>query len=84
MTAETQDTCALCKHFRMKQYPKHAEIGLGRCMGYDGTAAPLIKPFHAWSTKACARFMPDWSTRPARIEWIEAQRAKQPAQAAQE
>jgi hypothetical protein len=77
MTEEIKDICALCKHFKMKEYPKHAEVGLGRCTGYDGTATPLIKPFHSWSTKACTRFRQDWATTPTREAWIAKQRSKQ-------
>lgn len=74
MTVIAADCCARCKHFKMKEYPDHARVGLGRCMGYDN-AQPLIKPFVPWSAKPCARF-----SRAAdvvvRQEWIDKQLAK--------
>ena len=77
MSAAPGDICALCKHFKMKEYPEHAKVGLGRCMGYDKEFTPLKNPFAPWSMKACARFKQDWATTPAREEWIAKQRAKQ-------
>jgi hypothetical protein len=80
MSAAPEDICALCHHFKMKEYPKHAKEGLGRCMGYDGTMAQLIKPFVYWGTKACKRY-----ARPAnlaeRMAWVEKKQSKtQPEQ----
>jgi len=77
MKAPAGDICAQCTHFKMKGYPEHARVGLGRCMGYDGTFTPLLNPFRAWSTKACSRFSQDWSGRAARQVWIDKQQAKQ-------
>ncbi|MFC3457229.1 hypothetical protein [Massilia haematophila] len=76
MTTLAGDICAQCTHFKMKEYPDHAKVGLGRCMGYDGTFTPLANPFRAWSTKACSRFRQDWTNRAARQEWIDKQTAK--------
>ena len=77
MTAPAGDICAQCTHFKMKEYPEHARVGLGRCVGYDATFTPLLNPFHAWSTKACRRFSQDWAGRAQRQAWIDKQRAKQ-------
>jgi hypothetical protein len=63
-----EDICARCKHFRMREYPEHAAVGLGRCFGYDNTMAPLKNPFTPWSTKACARYIRVWDE--ARDVWI--------------
>ena len=30
MTDQIADICALCKHFKMKEYPQHAAVGIGR------------------------------------------------------
>jgi len=79
MSAEPGDICAQCKHFRMKEYPDHARVGLGRCMGYD-KAQPLSNPFHSWRTRACVRFERDWAGKATREAWIE----KQGAQASQQ
>ena len=75
MTAPT-NICAQCKHFRMKEYPDHARVGLGRCMGYDGTMAELKNPFYAWGTKACTRFKMDFDGKAQRDAWIEKKRAQ--------
>jgi hypothetical protein len=77
MTAETKDICALCKHFKMKEYPDHARVGLGRCMGYDKDIRTLSNPFTPWSTKACVRFRQDWAGTEKRMEWIEKKRSQQ-------
>ncbi|HBI70704.1 MAG TPA: hypothetical protein DDZ22_17370 [Massilia sp.] len=77
MRAAAGDICAQCAHFKMKEYPEHARVGLGRCMGYDGTFTPLLNPFRAWGTKACARFSRDWAGRAARQAWIDKQNVKQ-------
>jgi hypothetical protein len=45
MSAAPGDICALCKHFKMKEYPEHAKVGLGRRMGYDKEFTPLKNPF---------------------------------------
>jgi len=82
MTQPVGDICAHCKHFKMKEYPDHAKVGLGRCMGYDKDFTKLANPFHAWSTKACKRFSQDWAGRAARQAWIDKQtaQAEQPKQ----
>ena len=74
MTVIPADNCARCKHFKMKEYPDHARVGLGRCMGYD-MAQPLTNPFVPWQTKPCVRFFraPDFMLRQ---EWIDKQLAK--------
>jgi hypothetical protein len=76
MTAIGNEICALCQHFKMKEYPEHARVGLGRCMGYDSTMAPLINPFVPWQKPACTRY-----ARPAnkaeRVAWVEKRQAKE-------
>lgn len=54
--SEQSTICALCQHFKMKEYPDHARVGAGRCMGYDGTREQLIHPFLSWKTRACVRY----------------------------
>lgn len=76
MTVIPADMCARCKHFKMKDYPEHARVGLGRCMGYDDATTPLKNPFTPWSGKPCARFFraADVETRQ---KWIDKQLAKE-------
>jgi hypothetical protein len=76
MTAKIEEICAMCKHFKMKEYPQHAREGLGRCMGYDKDRTALINPFVQWKRKACVRFAlgPKITER---LAWIEKQEAKQ-------
>jgi hypothetical protein len=77
MTALNEDICALCHHFKMKEYPQHAKVGLGRCMGYDGTHTQLNQPFVPWMTKACKRYERP-ANRAERLTWVEKQQAKKP------
>jgi len=77
MTEEIKDICALCKHFKMREYPEHAREGLGRCMGYDNDPfTKLSNPFISWGKKACARFRQDYAGTEVRTAWVEKQRAK--------
>lgn len=82
MPVIANDNCARCRHFKMKEYPEHAKVGLGRCSGYD-SGQQLINPFLSWSTKPCARFdrAPDVVIRQ---EWIEKQQAKKQRSASTE
>jgi len=77
MSTEPGDICAQCKHFRMKEYPDHARVGLGRCMGYDKAIHQLRNPFVPWRTKACVRFDRDWAKKAEREDWIERRRAQE-------
>jgi hypothetical protein len=76
MTRYMDEICARCDHFKMKEYPDHARVGLGRCMGYDNTMTPLNQPFKPWTTPCCSRYK-----RPAnfaeRDEWVKKKQAKQ-------
>lgn len=60
----------------MKEYPDHARVGLGRCVGYDSTMAPLINPFVPWSKKKCVRYARP-ANRAERVEWVEKRMAKE-------
>jgi hypothetical protein len=78
MTEEIKDICALCKHFKMKDHPQHAAVGIGRCRGYDGDPFTKLKnPFIPWGMKKCARFAQDYAGTVKRVEWVEKQLAKQ-------
>lgn len=79
MIAEGQEVCALCKHFKMKEYPRYARMGMGRCMAYDNTAAPLNNPFVPWKTRRCVRYARP-TNRAERVAWVEARLAKQQEQ----
>lgn len=68
------EICALCGHFKMKEYPEHAKVGLGRCAVRAAVRADRIAPFLPWATPACQRYMaaPNIEDRKA---WIEKRRA---------
>jgi hypothetical protein len=74
--SQSADICALCKHFKMKDHPKHASVGLGRCAGQKGSTAPAIKPFVHWARKACRQYAPA-ANRAERAEWVEKRMAKE-------
>lgn len=65
--------CARCDHFRMKDHPEQAALGMGRCHGYDGHVAP-VEPFVRWDAKFCVNYSraKDWQTRD---RWIARQEA---------
>lgn len=71
-------TCALCRHFRMKDYPAYAALGMGRCGGYDQPDDRLANKFLQWSTRACVRFVFGAGIE-AREAWVKKQRAKESA-----
>jgi len=78
MTEEINDICALCKHFKMREYPEHARVGLGRCMGYDNDpVTKLANPFIPWGKKKCARFKQDYAGTEKRVEWIKNRRKQE-------
>jgi hypothetical protein len=72
MTSNMHEICARCNHFKMKDYPKHAAVGLGRCGGYDNGPTTLIKPFIPWANPGCARWTRAAGME-ARMVWIEKQ-----------
>lgn len=76
MTTLGDEVCAMCQHFKMKEYPEHARVGLGRCMGYDRTNAQLINPFVPWQTKACTRYARP-TNKAERVAWVEARSKKE-------
>lgn len=52
MTQQSTNVCALCGHFKMKEYPEHAKVGLGRCAG-RAARVDVIAPFLPWASPAC-------------------------------
>jgi hypothetical protein len=70
----SNETCALCGHFKMKEYPEHARAGLGRCGVRASTRADRIALFLPWATPACERYVaaPNIEDRKA---WIDKCRA---------
>jgi hypothetical protein len=70
----SNETCALCGHFKMKEYPEHAKVGLGRCAGRGIGPINEIKPFLPWSRPACERYTPALNLAD-REAWIEKRRA---------
>ena len=69
----SDEICALCGHFKMKEYPEHAKVGLGRCAGRGSGRVDEIKPFLPWSRQACDRYTlaPNLADRE---DWIEKRR----------
>lgn len=57
MTQQSMNVCAWCCHFKMKEYPEHAKVGLGRCAG-RGARVDVIAPFLPWKSLACGRYTP--------------------------
>ena len=70
----SEKPCALCGHFKMKEYPEHARVGLGRCVVRAAARADRVAPFLPWATLACQRYVaaPNIEDRKA---WIEKHRA---------
>lgn len=70
----SNEICALCGHFKMKEYPEHAKVGLGRCAGRGSGRVDEIMPFLPWSMLACERYTsaPNVADRQA---WIDKRRA---------
>lgn len=75
MTQSAGDICAQCKHLKMKEYPDHARVGLGRRMGYDNDYRQLANPIVSWKTRACVKFAAADNIAERRA-WIERQQAK--------
>lgn len=73
----SEESCALCGHFKMKEYPEHARVGLGRCIVRAAQRADRIAPFLPWATPACERYVAA-SNIEERKAWTEKRRA--PAQ----
>lgn len=69
------EICATCGHFKMKEYPEHARVGVGRCAG-GAARVDQVKPFLPWSRAACDRYRaaPNMAERAA---WVEKRRAAQ-------
>ena len=58
----SEKPCALCGHFKMKEFPEHAKVGIGRCEG-GARRVDVIKPFVPWNRPACERY-----ARPANLD----------------
>lgn len=67
------EICALCGHFKMKEYPEHAKVGLGRCAG-RAARVDMIAPFLPWKTPVCDRYAPA-ANAGDRQAWIEKRQA---------
>lgn len=70
----SEQACALCGHFKMKEYPEHAKVGLGRCAGRGSGRVDQIRPFLPWSRPACDRYVPAPNLAD-REAWIQKRRA---------
>lgn len=66
--------CALCEHFSFKATPE-PPAGMGRCSGFEGSAAPQVEPFVAWNAVPCVLYgkSRDWQ---AREQWVQRKRAE--------
>ena len=74
MTRQSGEICALCGHFKMKEYPEHAKVGVGRCDGRAAGRVDVIKPFLPWSRPACERYVAP-ANLADRKAWAEKRRA---------
>lgn len=72
------EICATCGHFKMKEYPEHVRVGLGRCVGGAGRF-DQVKPFLPWSRAICERYVPA-SNLADRTAWVEKRQAPQQKQ----
>lgn len=70
----SEPTCALCGHFKMKEYPEHAKVGIGRCDGRAAGRVDVIKPFLPWSRPVCDRYVVPTNLAD-RQAWAEKRRA---------
>lgn len=69
----SEQPCALCRNFKMKEYPEHARVGLGRCTVRASTRADRIAPFLPWETPTCERYVAALNIED-RKAWIEKRR----------
>lgn len=71
--------CAQCQVFSMKEHPKHATEGLGRCRIEEklkpGTPAASIAMFRPWGAEACGKYEAARQMAP-RDKWIKIQEGK--------
>jgi hypothetical protein len=82
MNTGPDDICARCRHFKMKEYPAYAALGMGRCYGYDKELTQPVNKFTALTTQACAKYIRVWDE--ARDAWIAKKLNKEAGTAAQE
>jgi len=66
----SEQPCALCGYFKMKEYPDHAKVELGRCVGRASGRVDEINSFVPWSRRACERYMLA-PNAVKRMAWIE-------------
>jgi hypothetical protein len=67
--------CGFCTEFTMKDAePEYAELGMGRCHGYDQDAMSP-KRYVVWDEK-CILFVRDKRNQGARRQFVDQQRAK--------
>lgn len=71
----SDEICATCGHFKMKEYPEHARVGVGRCAGGAGRV-DQVAPFLPWSRAACDRYAPARNMA-ERTAWVEKRQAAQ-------
>lgn len=76
----SERSCALCGHFKMKEYPEHAKVGIGRCAARGGVRPDRIAPFLPWKSPTCERYTaaPNMGDRKAWIEKRQKNNAAQP------
>lgn len=71
--------CARCEHFGLRDHPKHASEGLGRCSVekklQPGTPAASIAMFRPWAAKACGKYEAARQMAP-RDKWIKMKEGK--------
>ncbi|ADP15384.1 hypothetical protein [Achromobacter xylosoxidans] len=72
MTATVQ--CVACKRFTLRESPRYAELGLGRCSGMADRPGTFVSPSYP---RQCPEYQPAPAEKTAaRIEWLRDQRSE--------
>ncbi|MDT4824714.1 hypothetical protein FQZ97_579710 [compost metagenome] len=72
MTASVQ--CVSCERFTLREAPKYAELGLGRCSGMTARPGSFVSPSFP---RQCPDHQPASAEKTAaRIEWLRDQRSE--------
>lgn len=70
--------CGFCAEFtRQDIEPEYAELGMGRCHGFDTPTSPKV--YVPWNGEFCVLFVRDIRSVPARRRFVESFRAKEAA-----
>ncbi|WP_336885404.1 hypothetical protein [Achromobacter pulmonis] len=71
-----QVRCVACQHFTLREVPKYAELGLGRCVGMVDRPGTFVSPTYP---RKCHQYQPAPQAKvAARIEWLRDLRGEEP------